>query len=221
MHPLISIISLIVSAIALSLSVTLYASLSTFIACLVFIFMIENGRAQWFGLLWRLRWFWISITILYVGFTAGEPVWPHAPWSPSVEGLRLGLMRLLILIDIFTLVFILHKTLSRSRILAGLYALCWPLELRQGLREKLVMRLMLTLEYVEQLPAMYKQVNSAVDPRATRFSRIVEVLQKMINKVSTIERDDRVSFQTLALPVWYEWFYPFAVALFYYTLAGI
>jgi len=215
MHPLISIISFIVCAISLSLSVTLPASLITFVVCLFVIFYIKDGYPKWRKLIFRLRWFWLSIAILYVGFTPGPAIWPNAYWSPSYEGLRMGLMRLLILLDIFTLVFILHSKVQRSRILAGLHSLCWPLQFKKGLRDKLVMRLILTFEYVEKLPEIYRQVNEKCASDITAVNRIVYILQQMIHHIPNSQVNDSATFQSLANPVWYEWSYPIVLAVAY------
>ncbi len=215
MHPLISIISFIVCAISLSLSVTLPASFITFILCLIVLFSIEGGYPKWRKLIFRLRWFWVSIIILYIGFTPGPPVWPTAYWSPSYEGFRMALMRLLILLDIFTLVFILHSKVTRSNILAGLHSLCWPLQFKQGLRDKLVMRLILTFEYVEKLPELYKQVSEKCEPNITAVNRVVYILQQMIHNMPVNKVDSSATFQRLSNPVWYEWSYPVLIAVVY------
>ncbi|VAW70787.1 hypothetical protein MNBD_GAMMA12-294 [hydrothermal vent metagenome] len=215
MHPLISIISFIICAISLSLSVTLPASLITFCLCIFALFFVNQGFSKWRTLLWRLRWFWLSITVLYIGFTPGEAVWPTAYWSPSFEGFRSGLMRVLILIDIFTLVFILHNKSSREKIVAGLHSLCWPLQFKSGLRDKLVLRLLLTFEYVDKLQGKVEKINQQCDSGMGPIDRMVTVLQKMINESSFTELSKAIIFKPLAYPRWYEWAYPLGVALIY------
>ncbi len=215
MHPLISIVTFIVCAISLSLSVTLPASLITFLLCVLALFFVSQGFTQWRILLWRLRWFWLSITILYIGFTPGIAVWPMAYWSPSYEGLRMGFMRLLILIDIFTLVFILHHKFSREKILAGLHAFCWFLKFKQGLRDKLVMRLLLTFEYVDQLPKKVEKISQQCHSDMGPIDRMVTILQNMIHDSSLTQTSKSITFESLAYPHWYEWTYPLAIVLIY------
>lgn len=219
MHPLISIISFIVCAISLSLSVSIHASLATILLCIAVLFSIDNGWQRWLRLVRRLKWFWISLVVLYLGFTPGEAIWSNLFWSPSYEGLSQGALRMLILLDIFTLVFIMHSKISRQGILAGLHALCWFLQFKEGLRDKLVMRLMLTFEYVERIPEIYQQVIQSISPEMSRVNRIVYVLGNMMHNTTPCQGSDSVTIQYLPYPHWYEWSYPFIIAAFYYSIS--
>ena len=218
MHPLISIISFIVCAISLSLSITIHASLVTILVCSLVLFSIDNGWQRWFHLVRRLRWFWISLAVLYIGFTPGVAIWPALFWSPTYEGVTQGSLRILILLDIFTLVFILHSKNTRQRVVAGLHALCWPLQFKTGLRDKLVKRLILTFEYVERIPEIYHQVKQSINPEMSRVNKIVYVLRNMIHNTANGQESDSVTFQYLPYPHWYEWSYPFMIATLYYWI---
>jgi len=99
--------------------------------------------------LWRLRWLLLSVAVLYLGMTPGDPLWTDAPaWLPSREGLALGLERAAVLALLaLAAVWVLEG--GREGLVGALGWLTRPLA-RLGLpAERLALRLVLTLEEVE------------------------------------------------------------------------
>jgi len=211
-----------VCAISLSVIAALPASFITFLCCVPVLLGVSGATAKWWKLMRRLRWFWLSLAIVYIGFTPGDAIWPQLPWSPGWEGLRLAVLRILILADIFTLVFIMQLLITRERLIAGIHALCWPLKFRSGLRDKLVMRLMLSFRYIEQMPEQYQKVREGLDPELSRLGKISRGFAQMYSQALLNKCDDEpLQFNRLATPDWYQWLIPVVVIVGFYAMSYI
>ena len=105
-------------------------------------------------LLRRVRFLILAILVLFAGFTPGEALLPALPeLSPSREGLVLAAEHVGRLVAVVLCVALLLEGLPVSRLVGGLHALLRPLG-RLGLpRERLAVRLMLVLRYVDSAPA--------------------------------------------------------------------
>lgn len=104
-------------------------------------------------LLRRVRFLILAILVLFAGFTPGEALLPALPeLSPSREGVVLAAEHVGRLIAVVLCVAMLLERLPVSRLVGGLHALLRPLG-RVGLpTERLAVRLMLVLRYVESAP---------------------------------------------------------------------
>lgn len=105
-------------------------------------------------LLRRIRFLILAILVLFAGFTPGEALLPAFPeLSPSRDGLMLAAEHVGRLVAVVLCVALLLEGLPVSRLVGGLHALMRPLG-RLGLPvERLAVRLMLVLRYVESAPA--------------------------------------------------------------------
>lgn len=106
--------------------------------------------------LWRLKFLFLSIGVLYLLLTPGTPLWPalHAGATPSREGLAEGLLRVVALAALLVAVHWLMRTLTRSELVAGLAWALRPLRLLRMDVDRLAVRLVLTLETVPRLRVM-------------------------------------------------------------------
>lgn len=120
---------------------------------LVPLLLITSSLALWLAtrrsrqLLWRTRWLFLSLLLLFLFATPGEYL-PGLPGQMGItyEGLAQGgeqIARLLILLLSLAL---LHEHLGNRGLMTGLYWLLQPF----AWRDVTVVRLMLVLEYVEQ-----------------------------------------------------------------------
>ena len=102
-------------------------------------------------LLRRTRWILISLLVIYAFMTPGTALWtlPYMP-NPTREGLLDGLMQLSRLICVLAGLSILLTSLSQARLISGLYVLAYPLRYIGFSRERIAVRLALTLEYAER-----------------------------------------------------------------------
>lgn len=111
-----------------------------------------------FRLVLRLRWFFLSILILYIWFTPALPS-PQLQSSISsfMPGLIAGLERIMALIIIVGYAGLLLLFSSRDEIIGGIYTLLTPLKLLGIEPERLAVRLGLVLGYVPGFEATQKQ----------------------------------------------------------------
>lgn len=109
--------------------------------------------ARFLRLLRRVRVLLIAIAILFAWFTPGEAFfhdWPRL--GPTREGLALAVLHAARLVAVVCAVAVLLERLSLQRLVSGLHALSRPLRLIGVSPERLALRLLLVLRYVEASP---------------------------------------------------------------------
>lgn len=119
--------------------------------------------AQLLSLLRRTRWILFSLLLIYAYTTPGASWWPQLGFvSPTREGILDGLLQLGRLLSVLSGLAILLVLLPQTQLISGLYTLAYPLRWLGLSRERIAVRLALTLEYAES--AMR---DTATDWRAT------------------------------------------------------
>jgi len=115
---------------------------------LLFAFVIS--RHKFIQLLRRTRWIIWSLLLIYAYITPGQPLSDAlGMFSPSREGLTDGVQQLARLLAALAGLAILQERLHRLQFVAGLYTLFAPLQCLGLSRERLAVRLELTLHYAE------------------------------------------------------------------------
>ena len=108
------------------------------------------SSARLFTLLRRTRWIMLSLLLIYAYATPGEAVWTSlAQFSPTHEGLIDGLLQLCRLLFALAGLSILLSLLPQQKLISGLYTLGYPLRYIGLSRERVAVRLALTLHYAE------------------------------------------------------------------------
>lgn len=103
-----------------------------------------------FTLLRRTRVIMLSLLLIYAYATPGAAVWAAlAQFSPTWEGLADGLLQLCRLAIALAGLAILLGLLSQRKLVGGLYTLAYPLSYLGLSRERLAVRLALTLHYAD------------------------------------------------------------------------
>ncbi|MFH2133556.1 MAG: CbiQ family ECF transporter T component [Pseudomonadota bacterium] len=121
-----------------------------------------NSR-QLFSLIRRTRWILLSLLLIYAYTTPGVALLSGlGRYSPTLEGLSDGFMQLGRLLSMLSGLAILLSLLSESQFISGIHALAYPLNWFGGSRERVAVRLALTLQYAE--PSMR---DTAADWRQT------------------------------------------------------
>lgn len=101
-------------------------------------------------LLRRTRWIMLSLLFIYAYATPGVAVWASlAQFSPTHEGLTGGLLQLCRLAFTLASLAILLGLLPRQKLISGIYVLSYPLKYVAMSRERLAVRLALTLQHAE------------------------------------------------------------------------
>ena len=107
-------------------------------------------RERFFFLLRRTRWILLSVLIIFAYSSPGDALWPQlGVFSPVAEGLVDGLMQILRLLTMLAGLSVLLTLLSQAQLVAGLYALSAPLGYLGLARERIAVRLALTMQYAE------------------------------------------------------------------------
>jgi energy-coupling factor transport system permease protein len=149
-HPAIQIliwITLSITAQALSAPGLLLMAVALFFVA------AKLDSRQLFSLIRRTRWILLSLLLVYAYSTPGTAlVTELGRYSPTLEGLSDGLMQLGRLLSMLSGLAILLSLLTQAQFISGIYALAYPLNWFGGSRERVAVRLALTLQYAE--PAM-------------------------------------------------------------------
>lgn len=105
---------------------------------------------QLLSLLRRTRWILLSLLLIYAYTTPGGAVWAQfGNLSPTYEGVVDGLMQLGRLLSVLSGLAILLVLLSQAQLISGIYTLAYPLRWFGLSRERIAVRLALTLQYAE------------------------------------------------------------------------
>lgn len=121
------------------------------VAGLIFLCAVALSRHKFTQLLHRTRWIMLSLLLIYAYSTPGQPLLEDmfGMFSPSREGLIDGVSQLTRLLAALAALAILLDRLHRQQLIAGLYTLFAPLQWIGLSRERLAVRLALTLHYAE------------------------------------------------------------------------
>lgn len=137
------------------------------------------AAARLVTLLCRTRWIMLSMLLIYVYATPGEAIWTAlGQFSPTHEGLTNGLLQLGRLVFTLASLAILLNLLSRHQFISGLYILMYPLGYIGLPRERIIVRLALTLQYAESVTR---------DTQANWRSSITQLLAPVDVKLYSIE----------------------------------
>jgi energy-coupling factor transporter transmembrane protein EcfT len=146
-HPAIQIlvwISLSISAQVLAAPGLLVMTVALFFAA------AKLNSRQLYSLVRRTRWILFSLLLIYAYTTPGVALLAElGRYSPTLEGLSDGMMQLGRLMSMLSGLAILLSLLTESQFIGGIYALAYPLNWFGGSRERVAVRLALTLQYAE------------------------------------------------------------------------
>ncbi len=108
-------------------------------------------------LLSRTRWLLLTIAVLFAFATPGERL-PALAGDVGMtwDGVHQGIEHVLRLVLLLAGLALLHRTLGTDGIMAGLHWLLAPLARWRDLRQRIVVRLMLVLDQVENTPGDWR-----------------------------------------------------------------
>lgn len=158
-HPLVRVVVLLVFTTGMALAQPAVLLAGTVLLMLGFTlagFPAIHGLVM---MVLRLRWLLLALLVVYGWWTPGEILFPGlGSLSPTLPGLRQGLLRVTALVCIISAVHLLIQTTERGQLLAALMLITGPL-LHPQAKERFAVRLLLTLESVGQVQQM---MNTAV-----------------------------------------------------------
>ncbi|MEJ2362125.1 MAG: CbiQ family ECF transporter T component [Gammaproteobacteria bacterium] len=183
MHPAIRILCFLglVSALA-------HANLPFIIAADgLFLFFAIAASGDIFAFTWRLvrrmRWFWLSIILLYTFMTpGGGQTLVLGPLDLSLGGLILGLTRCLALLTVLLFFALLIHTTPATRLQGALFWLLQPLRFVGVPANRLSIRIALTLEKIHELQTRWASRASG-GFRLSSWREIPERIAALVHEV--------------------------------------
>lgn len=165
------------------------------------------GWRHWLAMNRRLRWFYVSILVLFGWFTPGAELLPAlGALSPSREGLLLGLGRVMILAIVVGAVVWLLARSPREEIVAGLLWLTAPFALVGFPRERFAVRLALTLETVPRLqPIVAEAGRAAPDVGRTQWAGRARGLLDRVIRSAEAASCEPMEIPAASSPPWHHW----------------
>ncbi|SIT72688.1 energy-coupling factor transport system permease protein [Ectothiorhodosinus mongolicus] len=145
----------------------------TVLAVLALIATDDESRRRYRGMLWRLKWFFLSLLVVFAFLTPGDPLWVGATdWLPSRQGLVQSVMRIWVLVLAVAAVIHLLHACSREALVSGLLWLTMPLKPLGFPAERFAVRLVLTLDVLPELQQLMTTKNGEDQPQALKGQRL-------------------------------------------------
>ena len=158
MHPAIKILGLICLGIALN-KLAMSALIAIF--CVMVAVAVYWQVGAWLHMLWRMRWLFLSMLLVYGLTTPGEYVkWMPTDWGVTYEGLRAGSLQIARLVTMLGGIALLMARTPRRDLIAGFYLLLTPLKALKLKPERFAARLCLTLQYLEDVEFAHQKNKS-------------------------------------------------------------
>ena len=148
-HPAVSILSWLIFVLAVELADTEQLILIAPVAGLLLV--RQRTFAQFVSLVWKARWLWLALLLMYAWTIPGMLVLPYE-YSPTQEGLSAGLLRIGRLILLLAALARLLEEFNPQQLAGGIYILTKPLVMLGLEPRALAVRLVLTLEQVKRQP---------------------------------------------------------------------
>lgn len=145
----------------------------TVLAVLALLWTDDQSRRRYRVMLWRLKWFFLSLLVVFAFLTPGDPLWTGAAdWLPSRQGLVQSLMRIWVLVLAVAAVIHLLHACSREALVSGLLWLTQPLKPLGFPAERFAVRLVLTLDVLPELHQLVTTKNAEAQPQVLERKRL-------------------------------------------------
>ncbi len=211
MHPVIRFISLILFSLLLSRSSVpiLITGFSLIIAFYVITSLNYLYDAK--TMLSRMRWFFLSIIIMYFWFTPGDALFGiQSAWLPTIDGIELGLTRVFALVVIILAVNLFLKTTAKRDMMSALIWLTYPLSVFGDFQQRFAVRMTLTLEAVAQVQALCHSLNKERQKTKNPITRISAIVANVYQQVLAKAEDSAcevIEIPEPTSPPLYQWIY--------------
>lgn len=170
----------------------------------------------WLKSLWRLKWFFGAIAVLYLWYTPGEG-WLNHPYSPTIEGSREAVLKVMVLVTILSATRLLMLATPTEALIQSLHRMVQPLSWWIN-PERFAVRVVLTMEAFDQihrLMAATSQPAATVQPGRSRMQRIQERMLAVFKEVENQALSQPLrpmGLGRIPLPPWWQWLIPPLVA---------
>jgi energy-coupling factor transport system permease protein len=219
MHPVIRIVTCI-SFIIMIASAT-WPVLMIFAVSILALSLIISKEvvSKTLRLAWRLKWLMISIAVLYLWWTPGEPLsilgWHiDNQWWPTYQGLLHAVHRIGILLLIILSVQLMMMRSREDELVAAIDWLATPLRWLGITTGSFALRCALTMK---ALQGVEHTVRSSLETPFTgkRFTRIVNVMAAVYGKAAYDRSEQIIALDIphIKRPALVQWIYPAVIIL--------
>jgi len=221
-HPLIRVVALLVFVTGLALARP--ALLSTGIGLLLLLYFLTGFPAPGvlLRMVLRLRWLLLAILLVYGWWTPGTSLLPAIGlWSPTTEGLVVGLFRMLSLVLIVAAVHLLLQVTARRELLPAIMQLIRPVTTQAG-RERLAVRILLSVEAVTQVQSLVSDTlkeHPLYNRKLSTLGVAAQLLYRAVLDKAAQAGVDIIDVIELQPPPLWQWLIPLALcAAIYITV---
>ena len=169
----------------------------------------------------RLRWLLLAILLVYGWWTPGISLWPAAgAFSPTMEGLYLGMLRVLALMAIVAAVHLLLQSTPREELLPAIMQLIRPLTTRQ-MRERIAVRTLLSMEAVTQVQSLASEVlrkHPVTTRNPSNLARAAQLLYKSVLDRADHAGNALIEVRELTAPPWWQWIIPLTMSVMVFII---
>ncbi len=127
------------------------------VAILLTTVLIQIKSRQFFRMIRRMKWFFITMLFIYAFNTPGEHILGfNFYFAPTYEGLQSGLLQMLRMLSLLGALSLIMNFNSKQQLISGFYFMLLPLRYVGIKVERFAARLCLTLDYVESAQQLNK-----------------------------------------------------------------
>lgn len=224
-HPVIRITSFLIFSLSISLgSINQFYLALGLISVLIICFGTHAMRVVW-PMVWRLRWFFLSIMLLYCWLTPGQALWHDAPeWLPSWEGLAFAGHRIAVLVLIVMAVSLLLSTMQRESLISALYWMALPMRLFGVNPERMAVRIVMTLECVTDVQSLVAEQVKSRPLETSKLAHYGSVAASVFGQV--VRRGEEsvcsvIELEISAKPSVIQWLLPLGLVMGFYAVSYI
>lgn len=157
---------------------------------IAFLYLLHRP-APWHSgrrMLRQLRWFFVSLLVLFFWFTPGDPVFYAAAdwsrWLPTREGLAEGVLRVTALAVIVLAVNLVLAITPQEQLFAGLLWLAAPVERLGADRKRFALRVTLVLGAVPNVQELLSDLRRTIAGDGTLgFTAFGEVAGRALDRI--------------------------------------
>ena len=219
MHPLIRVVALLVFIAGLALARPTLLGAGFVLLLLLYRLTGFPAPRILLRMIVRLRWLLVAILLVYGWSTPGAALLPAiSAWSPTVEGLSLGLLRILSLVMIVAAVHLLMQVTTRKQLLPAIMQLINPVTTVTA-RERLAVRILLSIEAVTQVQSLVSETLTRQPLKNHRLSTLGVAAQTLymsvLNKAALAGENVIEIVEPESPPLW-QWLVPVALSAVIY-----
>jgi energy-coupling factor transport system permease protein len=217
-HPVVRIVSFLLFGLFLALGNLSQIAIAGILLAILFFQAGSACLVNSWPMLRRMRWFFLSIVVIYAWLTPGLPLWASGPvswWMPTIEGVFTAGHRLLALTMMVLAVQWLLWVTTRAQLVSALYWLATPLVLIGFSRERFAVRVALVLGTIEQVQGRVSQQIKEVALERGDLRGYAAVAASLVSDV--VQQGEQESCHLIEIdiensPSLWQWLWPLALS---------